>query len=109
LSPKSQRTYKDKTISREKDRNEERRARRQELRNAIANRPLRPDDFYRMSEAERFFGYRHSRLPEAIEKGAIPKPIAISDGGRAKGWFGRQIIAWQKEREAKAAQQPVEA
>jgi predicted DNA-binding transcriptional regulator AlpA len=104
LSPKHTKQDESKVASREK-RNESRRRRRKELRDTIVNRPLREDDFYRMAEAERFFGYRHSRLHEAIKKGVIPKPISISDGGRMNGWFGRTIIAWQQEREAKATQQ----
>lgn len=65
--------------------------------------PLNPDMFYRHSDGWRYFGYSISRLDDKIKTGEIPKPIPLSDEGRAKGWFGRTIIAWQKELEAKAA------
>jgi len=46
---------------------------------------------------------RPAALHIKILSGEIPTPIALSDGGRARGWFGRTIIAWQKEREATPA------
>ena len=42
-------------------------------------------------------------LAEKIASGGIPAPISLSDTGRAKGWFGRVIIAWQAERERRPA------
>jgi predicted DNA-binding transcriptional regulator AlpA len=76
---------------------------RQERRRQLEERPLHPDFFYRVSDGHKFFGYRSSALAEKIKTGDIPPPIPLSDTGRAKGWFGRAIIAWQQEREAKAA------
>jgi hypothetical protein len=74
----------------------------QERRDQINAQPLHPDWFYRMSDGPKFFGYRSSALAAKIESGEIPGPISLSDTGRAKGWFGRIIIAWQQEREAAA-------
>jgi predicted DNA-binding transcriptional regulator AlpA len=68
----------------------------------INDRPLNPDWFYRLSDGYRYFGYRPTTLDEKIQKGEIPAPIALSDTGRARGWFGRTILKWQAEREAKA-------
>jgi predicted DNA-binding transcriptional regulator AlpA len=64
---------------------------------------IHADWFYRVSDGWKYFGYRNSILHKKIESGEIPKPIALSDGGRARGWFGRVIIAWQQGREAKSA------
>jgi hypothetical protein len=35
---------------------------------------------------------------EKIRLGQYPAPIKISDSGRAKCWFLREIVAWQEER-----------
>jgi hypothetical protein len=64
---------------------------------------INPDWFYRVSDGWKFFGYRNSVLHVKISTGEIPTPIALSDGGRARGWFGRTILEWQREREAKPA------
>jgi predicted DNA-binding transcriptional regulator AlpA len=57
---------------------------------------LCPDWFYRLVDPTRYFGYSPTQLDEKIRTGQVPAPISLSDsGGRAKGWFGRQIIAWQ--------------
>jgi len=66
-------------------------------------RPLDPGQFYRWSEGWKYFGYKSTQLDEKIKSGEIPAPISLSDSGRAKGWYGRHIIAWQAEREAAAA------
>lgn len=63
---------------------------------------LLPDYFYRLSDGPKFFGYQLTVLTEKIDNGEIPKPVSLSDSGRAKGWFGRTIIKWQREREEKA-------
>jgi hypothetical protein len=86
-------------------RHESRRKRREELRAAVSTGPIQPDFFYRLADGSKWFGYRSAQLFDAINKGIVPKPIALSDTGRAKGWFGRTILAWQAERERKAAEE----
>jgi len=61
--------------------------------------PINPDHFYRLYEARKFFGYGPSTVEEKIRTKELPQPVALSDSGRARGWFGRQIIQWQRERE----------
>jgi predicted DNA-binding transcriptional regulator AlpA len=70
------------------------------------NRPLDPGQVYRVSEGWKYFGYRPAHLVEKIKAGEIPAPIALTDSGHAKGWFGRTILKWQAEREAAATKQP---
>jgi predicted DNA-binding transcriptional regulator AlpA len=65
--------------------------------------PINPDFFYRLHEGRKYFGYGPSTIEAKIQSGEIPAPISLSDSGRARGWFGRTIIAWQREREAAAA------
>ena len=63
---------------------------------------LHPNEIVRYGEGARYFGYRHSQLGEKIKSGEIPAPFSLSDGGRAKGWTGRQILEHQRARLAAA-------
>ena len=60
--------------------------------------PLNPDLLYRLRDARKYFGLAPTQLTERIKSGDIPPPVKLSASGRATGWFGRQIIAWQAER-----------
>jgi hypothetical protein len=73
----------------------------QRLRERVP-RTLHPDLFYRQFEGPNYFGLAPAMLQNAINRGEVPAPIALTDTGRAKGWFGRTIIRWQLEREATA-------
>jgi hypothetical protein len=67
--------------------------------------PLHADRFYRKAEvvANRYLGYGPTQLDQNIANGEIEPPIALSESGRASGWFGRYLIKKQTELEAKAA------
>jgi prophage regulatory protein len=45
-------------------------------------------------------GYRKTQLELLIQKGKFPKPIRLSEGGRARGWFEDEVIAHQEARRA---------
>jgi predicted DNA-binding transcriptional regulator AlpA len=66
--------------------------------------PISPDSFYRKHEAARrkLWGWGLTILDLKIEEGVVPKPIKLDDNGRAVGWYGRTILAWQRDREEKA-------
>jgi hypothetical protein len=53
---------------------------------------------YNDANARKLFGYGLAACRVKIEAGEIPPPIPLSDTGYIRGWFGRQIIAWQEER-----------
>ena len=44
------------------------------------------------------FGTRS--LHQKIKRGQFPRPIKLSDSGRATGWLGHELIAWQQARAA---------
>jgi len=69
--------------------------------------PINPDLLYRITDARKYFGLRPTQLTERIKSGDIPPPVKLSTSGRAAGWFGRQIIAWQAERIAASAKAEV--
>jgi predicted DNA-binding transcriptional regulator AlpA len=71
----------------------------------IADDGIHADRVYRYADGPKYFGLGLSSIDEKIKTGEIPKPISLSDSGRAKGWLGRTILAWQAERQAKSEQQ----
>ncbi|MCK1417640.1 hypothetical protein IVB55_32820 [Bradyrhizobium sp. CW4] len=77
---------------------------RQDRRRQIDQAPVHPDHFYRLVDGYKFFGYKPTALNDAIKSDKVPTPVALSDSGRAKGWFGRTILAWQAARQAKAVE-----
>jgi predicted DNA-binding transcriptional regulator AlpA len=84
---------------------ERRQQMREERRHQIAEGPIRENWFYRKHPyGELFFGLAPSQLEKKIESGEVPMPVKLTDTGRASGWFGRQILTWQAERQAKTAQ-----
>jgi prophage regulatory protein len=53
---------------------------------------------YRLAELPKFVGLRRTQIAEMIKAGAFPKPIPLSDGGRAVAWLEADLIAWQHGR-----------
>lgn len=62
---------------------------------------------YRLKELPQFVGLRRTQIAELIRAGKFPKPIQLSDTGRAIAWLEADLIAWQHariaERNSKAA------
>jgi prophage regulatory protein len=48
-----------------------------------------------------FTGLQRTAIEELIKRGEFPKPIPLSDTGRAVGWVEDEVIAWQHKRLAK--------
>jgi hypothetical protein len=59
---------------------------------------LDPGAFYRWSQGFKLFGLKHSQLSEAVNTGKLPPPAEAVEGGKAKGWFGSQIIEHRRAR-----------
>jgi prophage regulatory protein len=55
----------------------------------------------RKSELPMFVGIQRTVIDEAIKNGEFPKPVPITDGGRAVAWLEDELIAWQAARVAK--------
>jgi predicted DNA-binding transcriptional regulator AlpA len=45
-------------------------------------------------------GYGSTQIEELVARGVFPAPIALSPGGKAKGWFEDEVIAYQEQRAA---------
>jgi prophage regulatory protein len=48
-----------------------------------------------------YTGLRRTSIEELIKRGEFPKPIPLSDSGRAIGWVEHVVIAWQHKRLAR--------
>lgn len=71
----------------------------------IADDGIHPDHIYRYADGPKYYGLGLSAIDAKIKTGEIPKPISLSDSGRAKGWLGKTILEWQAARQAKSEQQ----
>jgi prophage regulatory protein len=45
-------------------------------------------------------GLRRTQIGELIKTGEFPKPVPLSDSGRAIAWLEQDLIAWQNARVA---------
>jgi prophage regulatory protein len=48
-----------------------------------------------------YVGLRRTQIAELIKCGQFPKPIPLSDTGRAVAWLEADLVAWQASRLAK--------
>jgi prophage regulatory protein len=53
---------------------------------------------YRLRELPQYVGLRRTVISELIKSGEFPKPIPLSDSGRAIAWLECDLIAWQATR-----------
>jgi prophage regulatory protein len=57
--------------------------------------------FIRQADLPSYVGLRRTQIAELIKAGEFPKPIPISDSGRAIAWLESEVLAWQAKRIAK--------
>ena len=62
-----------------------------------------PDEVIRWREGPRYFGLKKSQLSDGINRGLIPAPFFLVEGGRAKGWTRRQIAEHHQPRQASSS------
>ena len=65
------------------------------LKNSELKRVIRSSELYPVT------GLRKTQIAALIARGQFPKPIKLTDGGRAKGWIEAEIVSWQTARLAK--------
>ena len=53
---------------------------------------------YRLRDLPQFVGLRRSQIAELIKARQFPRPVALSDTGRAVAWLENDLIAWQTAR-----------
>jgi prophage regulatory protein len=45
-----------------------------------------------------YSGLRRTQIATLIKRGKFPRPIKLSEGGRAKAWLEEELANWQRER-----------
>jgi prophage regulatory protein len=55
----------------------------------------------RKKDLPTYVGLARTQIELLISRGEFPKPIPLSDSGRAIGWIESELWAWQQERLAK--------
>jgi prophage regulatory protein len=55
----------------------------------------------RKKDLPSYVGLQRTQIELLIERGEFPKPIPLSDSGRAIGWVEAEVWAWQQARLAK--------
>ena len=48
-------------------------------------------------------GLQKTQIAEEIRLGNFPKPLRLTEAGRAKGWLEDELVAWQAKQIAKRA------
>ena len=67
----------------------------------MADHQLHLNRLYRLKDVEQFAGLKRTQIGALIKAGEFPRPVPLSDGGRAKAWLEHELIAWQNTRVAK--------
>ena len=62
---------------------------------------LKLQKFYRRADLPQFVGLQRTQIDELIKAGEFPRPIPLSDTGRAVAWAEADLVAWQMRRIAK--------
>jgi predicted DNA-binding transcriptional regulator AlpA len=74
---------------------------------ALTAHLLNPHQIIRRRDAAPYFGYGHAQLDELIRTGKIPRPMPLSEGGKASGWTGQQILDHHEHLKQLAAKKQV--
>lgn len=53
---------------------------------------------YRLADLPPVVGLKRTQIAKLIENGEFPKPISLSDTGRAIAWLESDLLAWQNAR-----------
>jgi predicted DNA-binding transcriptional regulator AlpA len=52
----------------------------------------------RERDVDAYCGLKRTQRAELIRRGEFPAPIALSDGGRARGYLESEFLEWQRRR-----------
>jgi prophage regulatory protein len=53
---------------------------------------------YRLADLPPVVGLKRTQIAKLIELGEFPKPIPLSNSGRAIAWLESDLLAWQNAR-----------
>jgi len=55
----------------------------------------------RKKDLPNYVGLQRTQIEQLIERGEFPRPVPLSNSGRAVGWIECELWAWQQQRLAK--------
>ena len=55
----------------------------------------------REKDIDAYCGLKRTQRAELIRRGEFPKPISLSEGGRARGYLESEVAQWQARRIAR--------
>ena len=55
---------------------------------------------YRFRDLPQVVGLKRTQIQKLIDEGKFPRPIKLSDGGRAVAWLEEDLSRWQTQRVA---------
>jgi prophage regulatory protein len=55
----------------------------------------------RKKDLPNYVGLQRTQIELLVERGEFPRPVPLSDSGRAIGWLEHEVWAWQQQRLAK--------
>jgi predicted DNA-binding transcriptional regulator AlpA len=58
---------------------------------------IHPNQIIRRKDGPKFFGLSENQIDTKIRLGEIPKPMALSATGRARGWLGSVVLEYQAQ------------
>jgi prophage regulatory protein len=58
----------------------------------------RPYRLVRERDLPAYAGLKRTQISELIKRGEFPRPIKLSNGGRAKAWLEEELLIWQRQR-----------
>src|SRR3954462_15318549 len=58
----------------------------------------RPYRLVRERDLPAYAGLKRTQISELIKRGEFPRPIKLSDGGRAKAWLEDELLLWRRQR-----------
>ena len=56
------------------------------------------DRLLRLPAVEEVTGLKRTAIAEMIKRAEFPRPIYLSDGGRAKAWLTSEVREWMQRR-----------
>ena len=59
------------------------------------------DRLFRLQDVEKLVGLKRTKIKDLVAEGAFPRPVPLSDGGRAIAWLESELVVWQHARIAK--------
>jgi prophage regulatory protein len=55
----------------------------------------------RERDVDEYCGLKRTQRAELVRRGEFPRPVLLSDSGRARGYLESELIEWQRQRLAK--------